>query len=458
MKMFFTIFAAFLLMGAITGCGDAKTTIIEKASIPGEDDDHNHGGGTPNGESVGRLLIYNGSDLNAQVIDLADNDVLATLNLDAAPSAIPSSGGFRYAMLVERNADKVGFIDGGLWEEPHDDHFDLFQTTPEMSDVSLSGSRPTHVVGHDGQVAVFFDGNGDAGINASVQVMTDEMIEKNESPYTLDYAVAMHGVAEPRGDHLLSTIRRDDSVTSSGNFILPDQVGVYHLHEGEYELEQTLEVECPDLHGAAQNETTVVFGCGDGLLVATEGDNHEYTAQKLLNSSDVDAALRIGSVWGHHASEQFIGMANSRTSDLIQFFSIDTAENEMTLIEWQPMANAKPVARAFTFGAEQFVILDDQGYLTVIEPHMENGHMHWEYGTRLDITDEDPAMMPDGMRFTLAVSEGGHTAYVADPIAQHVLVIDLELMQVTGDIELDYSPASVTWLGVAEEQDHDHDH
>ena len=98
--------------------------------------------------------------------------------------------------------------------------------------------------------------------------------------------------------------------------------------------------------------------------------------------------------------------------------------------------------------------MDDQGYLTVIEPHLEDGHTHWEYGARLDITEADVSTMPEGMNFSMTFAQNGHMAYIADPIEQHVLIIDLELLMVDGDIELDYAPAMITWLGIAETHDH----
>ncbi len=440
--LFFSLAASAITV--LIGCGDAKTTIIKKDPISAE-----HGG-----TATGRLLIVNSVDTEADVYDLSDGDLLGTIPLGALPSAVYATGGYRYAALVERSADKVGFIDGGLWQEPHDDHFDLFTTTPSLSNFSLMGSRPTHFVPHDGQVAVFLDGDAATSNNAGVLVFDDHMIEETEAPMTIEFTMPMHGVAEPRGEHVVASIRREDAQSTSSNFILPDQVGVYHLHNGSYELEQTFDVACPDLHGAAQNETHVIFGCSDGVLVVTDNGDDTYSAQKLLNSSDVAEGLRIGSLWGHHEGGQFIGRASSSSSDTVQFFTIDPAENEMELIDWQPMLNAKPVTQGFSFEAEQFIILDDQGYFTVIEPHLENGHTHWEYGERLDITDADVAMMPEGSKFSMTLAQNGHTAYIADPIEQHVITIDLELLQVTGDIELDYAPAMITWLGIAEAHDH----
>lgn len=446
------LFIAASAMAVLAGCGDAKTTIIEKHSIPVDGDGHNHGGSEHEDELMGRLLVVNSTTIEAQIFDLEDNERITTIPLDALPSAVHASGGYRFAALIDRNADKVGFVDGGLWQEPHGDHFDVFATIPMLSNFTLTGSRPTHYDTHEGSVAVFFDGNANAGNNASVQVFDDEVVAEANMAAMVSFNLPMHGVAKPRGEHLLATIRREDTESTSTNFNLPDQLGVYHLHNGEYKLEQTLDVACPDLHGAAQNETVAVFGCGDGVLLASESNDDTYRAQKLLNPDAMLEGARIGSLWGHHESDKFIGLASNDSAS--QFFIIDPEEGEIELIDWQPMPNAKPVARDFTFEAEQFVILDNQGYLTLIEQHQENGHTHWEYGARLAITTADVNLMPEGMKFSMTLAQNGHTVYIADPIAQHIVVVDLGLLEVNAEIELDYAPTMITWLGIVDEHDH----
>lgn len=430
----------------LTGCGDAETTINEKASVVIEDDhDHDHG----NGSTAGRLAIIDSDALNAHIYNLADNDLLSTVTLPSKPSAVYATGGYRYAALIERNADTVSFIDGGLWQEPHEDHFDTYSIMPSLTSVSLSGSRPTHFVTHDGQTAIFYDGDAASGNSASVQIFDDELIENQSMPMQLNLTMAQHGVAEPRGEYLLSTIRRDDSESTSANKVLPDQVGVYHLRDGNYELDIAFDTYCPDLHGAAQNETHIIFGCSDGVLVVADNGDGNFTATKLANNQQIAEGLRIGTLWGHHESTQFIGQASQHGGSDVQFFVIDPTNASMTLVDWQPKANAMPVARGFSFEAEKFLILDNQGYLTVIEPHVDGGNTHWEFGEQLAITQADVTTMPAGKKFLMAIDESAHKAYVSDPIEQHIVVIDLEILTETAHIELDFSPSMMVWLGLA---------
>lgn len=445
----------------LTGCGDAETTIIEQDPIeaPGDDhdhdDDHDHGDDGFTIESMGRLAVLAADSNEAAVFEIENGELLDTFSLVHSSNSLSVSADYRFAVISSRAQDYVGFIDGGLWREDHVEHLHDYEQEPMMSDYVLTGSRPTHVVSHDGQLAIFFDGDASSSSPASVQVITDNAIANETADIpTLNYTVNMHGVAEPRGEFLLSSIRRDDAVSTSGNTILPDQVGVYHLHGGEYELEDTLENLCPDLHGAAQNHDYVVFGCSDGVLVAHQHDDH-FDDKKIANIEEL-YGLRIGSVYGHEESESFIGVASAHGGSNAILVSINAAESEMEALEWQPDSDAKPVAYAFSHGAEQFLVLDSAGFLNVLEAHEHDGHMHWELVSQLDISEEDVTAMPDGLSFKMTVAQNGHYVYISDPIAQHILQINLEDMGIEGDIELDFAPAGITWMGIAEEG-HDHD-
>lgn len=451
-------------IGAIllTGCGDAETTLIEKDPIEVPDDDHDDDHDHDDDDeflidSMGRIAVLSGESNVASIFDLDDSELLDPFSLIHTSNTLTSSADYRFAVIASRSEDYVGFIDGGMWQEDHTAHLHDYEQSPAMSDFEVAGSRPTHILSHDGQLAVFFDGDADAGTPASVKVATDTQISSETDPLpTLDYTVNMHGVAEARGEYLLATIRRDDAESTSAAKILPDQVGVYHLHDDEYEQEQVLDVLCPDLHGAAQNEDYVAFGCTDGVLVAHEHDG-EYEAEKIANIDILDG-LRIGTLYGHEESESLIGVASGHGGGEATLIAVNPSQGTMEELEWQPESPADPVSYAFSHEGDAFLVLDSEGYLNVLEAHEEDGGQHWELHARLDITEEDVSTMPEGMSFSMTVAQNGHYAYISDPIAQHILQIDLETLTFTGDIELDFAPDSITWLGIAEADHDEHDH
>jgi hypothetical protein len=447
-----SLLAASMSVLFLTGCGDAETTIIEKDPIVGADDGHDHGDGSNQSndiliDSKGRLAITQADSNMLHLFDLDDNSQLDSMSTVHNDMTLSASADFRFVTLKARNQDLMQFVDSGFWREDHGSHLHDFEQGPTMTSFELTGSRPTHAISHQGQLAIFNDGDAENGIPASVHVVTDNIISTQGEPRSLTFATNMHGVAEPRGEHLLASIRRDDAESTSANKILPDQVGVFHLHDGAYELEQTLETLCPNLHGAAQNQDYTAFGCSDGVLVAHQ-DNAQYESVKIDNIPEL-AGKRVGNLRGHVNADALIGIASGHGGGPATLVSLDPVANTMQALEWQPEAN--PVGYAFSYDGEQFLVLDDQGYLNILGLHTEGGSAHWELASRLDISQQDPATMPEGMSFTMTVAQNGKYVYVSDPIAQHVLHVSLANMQIEGDIELDFAPAAIAWVGVAEQ-------
>ena len=448
---YLTLLAASISAILLTGCGDAETTIVELPPIEEEHDDHDdeHDHDETTIDSAGRLAVTDADSNALAIFDLDDNSLLDTFSVTHEGSSLTHSAGYRFAVVTSRSNDLVQFVDGGLWREDHVDHLHDYEEAPSFSDFTLTGSRPTHVDGHDGQLAVFFDGNADTSLPASVQVVTDTNIAAETSEInTLTYTVNMHGVAKPIDDMLITTVRRDDSETTSANPILPDSVGVFHLHDGEYEQEQLFAGECPDLHGAALNDEHIVFGCSDGVLVLHSHDE-EYESMKVDNIDELNG-MRIGTVYAHHDVETFIGIASQHGGGTAVVAAIDPEHGEMEVVDWEPETDAHPVAYGFSYDGEHFLILDDLGFLSVLSAHAHDDHVEWELEDRLDISDQDLSSMPEGASFKMSISQHAAVVYVSDPIAQHILVIDLETGETTGDIELDFVPASISWLGIAE--------
>ncbi|MBH0047639.1 MULTISPECIES: 5-methyltetrahydrofolate--homocysteine methyltransferase [unclassified Pseudoalteromonas] len=449
----------------ISACGDAQTNIVEKDPIVVEDehdhdddDDHDHDDGYTI-DSLGRLAVLAGDSNEASFFDLDNNELLDTFTLNNDSNTLSASPGFRYAVIANRTQDYLGFIGGGMWREDHAEHLHDYEQGPAFSSYELtSGSRPTHLITHDGQLAIFYDGDAETGTPASVEVLTDNDITNTTTTLTgINYGINMHGVAEPRGEHLLSTIRRDDISNTSNAKVLPDQVGVYHLHDGNYELEQTLEITCPDLHGAAQNHDYVVFGCGDGVLIAHQQDD-VYSAQKVVNI-DAVGDQRIGTLYGHKNNDTIFGIAAGHDGSGSVLLSIHSENAEMEEVEWQLADGASAVSYSFSASGEHFLILDSLGFLNVLTVHDHDGEMHWELAGQVDITQADVTTMPEGMSFSMTVAQSGQFAYIADPIAQHIVQVHLEDLEIESELELTFPPASITWLGIAQEiEDEDHDH
>lgn len=423
----------------ISGCGGSDTKIVEREPIPIEDDhDHDHGEEV----SLGRLLISTKDQAKVSVIDINEKTVLHEVTVSEAPAALYASPNYRYGFVVQRTADRVDVIDGGLWQEDHGDHLHDYEEDPVQMLFSTNKARPTHFTGTDEQTVIFFDGNAATATPASVGVFTETDIADNTAGTVLEYTTHMHGAAQGRGDYLISTVR--DAATTS---TLPDRVAVYHAHNGYFADESIFNETCPGLHGSAQNESQIAFGCTDGVLVITQ-TGETFTAKKIANPASFTGTTRVGTLLGDVAVDDFVGIAAG------QFFAVNTSSNTVTAINWAdtsvtPAATA--IAYDFADDGELFVILDNQGKLTILNSD------DWSLKARVQAITSNVTALPTGSKFELALTPA-HTAYVSDPIANQIKKIDLDKALVSDTIQLDFIPNKITWLGIAEPASGDHEH
>lgn len=434
----------------LAACGGTEVTINEKDPIVIENPDHDHDEVNANG----RLVVTALDSAYVQVLELPAATELSSFLAQAIPSALYASADHRYAAVVQRTQDLVQFIDGGLWQENHVDHMHDYQAAPKLAAFELTQVRPTHFTASAGQLTVFFDGNSATGAAAGVAVLTDADIGSDAADYPqLSYQTHQHGAAQARGEYLLSSIRDVNSSTS-----LPESVGLYEQHGDHYHLEHTFTETCPGLHGSAQNHDYIAFGCTDGVLLINQTDT-EFVASKLLNTADFTGSMRIGTLEGAQNAEHFIGLAGTTV------FAIHPADNEMTLLDWQPGTATAISGYGFAEQGEKFLLLDNTGALTIFNYHgHEHDHVHtlaegdaFEYVTKIALNTGSNTTLPEGSSFNLAISASDDKVYVSNPITRQVLTIDLHDGEVVAEQELNYVPGKMVWLGIATPaEDHHH--
>ena len=451
-----SLVALLIASSMLTACGDSTTNIVEKDPIAVDDehdhdDDHDHDHGAIS--SDGRLVISAKDSNLVSVYELEDGSLLDSFAVADTPSALAASAGKRYALVVQRTTDRVEFVDGGLFQEDHVDHLHDYQQAPALSSFVLSESRPTHITSTDSQTAVFFDGDAASGTPAAVALITDADITTDSNGYpVLNYSVNMHGAAQARGEYLVSTVRDADSATT-----LPDKVALYHAHDDHFDEEMVFAETCPGLHGSAQNAHVVAFGCTDGVLLITQ-QGESFSAGKIANTTDFSDAMRIGTLVGAKHAEHFVGFAGSN------MFAIHAEDDEMDLVDWQGAEGAGIIGYGFADNGEKFVLLDNQGYLTILNYH---GHAHegaaeaeepaFEFAAKVQLTSADVSTMPEGSRFELAISASDDKVYVTNPIDSTLLTVDITDAEVVATKQLNFMPHKLVWLGIAEAAEaHDH--
>lgn len=202
----------------LSACSDGSSS----GDSPSDDDI------VANIESAGRLALYGGDTSSIAMLDLDSETTLQRFALPGGDARLYASPDKRYAVAIQRDDNKVSFIDSGLYTEDHVDHLHDYMEDPVLLDFALSGSRPTHYSAHEEHGVVFFDAQD--GILSTVSIMSDSDIGAGVITGELTLSNSMHGAAKFVNDHLFVTYR-DTSITET---VLPAAIERYVLADGVF--------------------------------------------------------------------------------------------------------------------------------------------------------------------------------------------------------------------------------
>ncbi|MBO0594623.1 hypothetical protein I2485_05510 [Nesterenkonia sp. E16_7] len=232
---------------------DGEDEASAEAVDPSERETHEAGGPSP------RLAVtYDGG---VAVLDGATLEVLGEDEAEGFVRVNPAGDG-RHFFLTEGESFRL--IDGGTWGEPHGDHDHFYTTDPYVSDITVDGPAPGHVVSHDGVGTLFFDGNGEIhSYDLSELSELDLGAETGLETEVTETEEAHHGVAAVFSDGgRFETLGNEDE--RNGAQVLDA--------EGE---EVARSEECPGVHGEASGpDGMIAVGCEDGALIF---DGTEFT-------------------------------------------------------------------------------------------------------------------------------------------------------------------------------------
>lgn len=437
----------------LSACGGSDTQIIERDPVAEDDHDHDHGHDEPHHgdapETKGRLLISEYGHEEVAIFELDHGEELDHFHTTGGKvTALQASPDYRFGLVVQRDDNLINAIDSGLYSEYHDDHWDYIQAAPMFMDFTAEGARPSHFTTGGGRSVVFFDGLASNGQNASVSVFSSHDMEDNHGGLTLDLDHNQHGAAQWFEGHLLSTL-----IDPQEESTLPNRVALYHEHDGELELEHTFAEECPGLHGSAQMDHYVAFGCTDGVLVIHYHDG-DFEASKIANPEElVDG--RIGSLYA--SDDRMMGVASGN------LYELDFGHAELKPVDWRSGGELTPAGYAFDRSGSHFLVLDETGGLTVLEAHGD----HWDHEGRIEVVTSDLSGLAEDQSLAMSVSQASHFVYVTDPVGQLILEVNLDSSEVHTAMELTFTPDKITWLGFEgahhgddhhEDDGHDHEH
>jgi len=411
----------------LAGCNSSETNITEKEpAVIKDDHDHNEV------LAKGRLAIAELDQPVIRIYDLEDNTLLETVSLTNPASAVYASPESRYAVAIQKEQGAVEFVDGGLWQELHGDHYDQHDDAPVLSSFSIQGVKPAHFVPRGEQAALFFDGNAETSDNASLNLLSDESIAAERVIAHHDFDINMHGTAEIRGNFVLTTLRQAETEGT-----LPSQVAVFELHDDHFHQEQVFDLACPELHGSFQNENHIMFACEDGIL-NIEQQGATFTATKIAYPEEVPESDRIYTIKGSEHSATMLGLTPRG------IFLIDPVANTISHFERSVEENAYFPRYAFDGHHEHLLLLDSKGALNIYSA--EN---NWQLEKSIQVFDG----LANDVSPLIVSSKAYEQAYIIHE--QTVTEIDLE-EGVVGHFDLDFLPGKATWLGVGAAEEHAH--
>jgi hypothetical protein len=387
---------------------------------PSDRETHQAGGPEP------RLVVtYDGG---VAVLDGVSTEALGEFNAEGFVR-VSEAGDGRHAFLAEGESFRL--MDVGTWGAPHGDHNDYFTTDPLLTDVSVEGDTPAHVVSHDGVGTLFFDGSGEYHWFNLEELDAESEIETES--------------AETEGEHHgVAVVLKDGSRFET----LEDRSGARFIDADGDEVARN--EDCPGVHGeAAGPDGMIAVGCEDGVLV-WDGDDFE----KLDTGEEYS---RIGNLFSAEDSTIFLG--DYRTDEdgeepMTEIALVNTDSGEITTTSVDSPYNWRNLQR----GPEgEALVLTEDGQLHIIDE--ETG----EHLDHLQILDEWTES-EDWQEPSPTIRASGDLVYVTDPEAQQIHVVDLTEGEtlVTGD--LDFVPNEFVVIdghpieGVSEEYDGDHGH
>ena len=384
------------------------------------------------GLTRGRLVVASATLAEVYVVDL-DTFSMWTLPVAAAGAIVQGAGGMSpYSWLAHYGSDAVEVVDVGSRIIDHGDHFHLNKTDPTLHPFSMTGPQPTHIVTHDGQVAVYFDGLGEAHVLSESQLSLGAEVDVDIVATNIPH----HGVALVWHGHLLITT----AVESQGQAIAAG-VAVYDLGDTSapvYESET-----CTGLHGETAQDGYVAFGCNEGVLLMTH-DGAEFSSEVLPypNGSSSRAWL----------------LESLETSPVI----LGDFGPGFVLVD--PLART---VRAHSLSVVQKAIaLEGGGYLLVLGA---DGNLYRVSLDDLSVEGEPLTLMPAlGDEDTARVIVAANRLYALDSRTASVVAVDLGTWDfVDASIELSSAPfpfslraiaaVSPDWYSVSPDPDADGD-
>lgn len=404
------VLVAVTLAVALAGCAGepAGQPRSEEPRAEGETD-----------RAVTRLLVADGVQGRSTLLDLGTGAAMATFEHAAPPALYPSPGG-RIAFAVQGKANVVEIVDGGAWTRSHGDHSHHYALPPKKLDLALHGATPSHLVEHGGRIAAFYDDDGRAEVFDSRSLPAGPL-----NPVTVPSTGPHHGVAVPFGTNYLVSLPTANPEDLPNGVALKDSTGAV--------LAETRD--CPELHGEAAMDETVLFACADGVLTVTPGGTGAKFAKVGYPAGPLgpEGDRRTFSLLVDKSRRAVLGKLSTETS-LVRLDMATSTMTEVPLPEGPSPLDVAPAA--------------DGAVLTVTE----DGTLHKIDPTTGTVAAAAKVTAPfrAAGEFTVPrpkLEVSGKQVFVSDPARGTVTELSADSLAVTRTLKVDGAPTNMVLLG-----------
>ena len=386
--------------GADTGGTDSETTTSDRTEV---------------GALSPRIVLAHEGGVTT--LDSTDGATLGTAELEGYVRLNPAGDGRHVAVSA---SDAVTMYDTGLLVQGHGDHFHYYVQDPALTDLSVEAPHPGHVVPHGDRTAIFADGTGAITLidPASLGDGQLEVLEQTatEAPH--------HGVAVPLADGGLLTTQGTEDARSTVQVLDAD---------GELVAETD---DCPGVHGEAAAQPTesgdvISLGCENGSVIYRDGEFHKVAIEgDYQRSGNQKSHPDSPIVLADNKVEAEPAGGIERPTEIAL---IDTRDATMQTVDlgspyWFRSLDRGPDGEA--------LVLTYDGELNILDP--ETGEMLHEVPVTGEWTEPEQWQEAGPM---MSVADG--TAFVVDPAAQTLTMVDIASGETYRELELPVVPHEI---------------
>ena len=350
-------------------------------------------------------------------VDSADGAVLDETDLEGYVRLNPAGDGRHVAVSA---SDAVTMYDTGLLVQGHGDHFHYYVQDPALTDLSVEAPMPGHVVPHGDRTALFADGTG------AITLIDPAALGEGELDVLEETATEdpHHGVAVPLEDGGLLTTQGTEDSRSTVQVLDAD---------GEVTAQTD---DCPGVHGEAAAQPTdagdvISLGCENGSVIYRDGEFH-----KVEIEGDYQ---RSGNQKGHEDSPIVLADLKVEADPAggierpTEIALIDTRSDTQQVVD----LGSEYWFRSLDRGPEgEALVLTADGELNILDP--ETGEILHEVPVAEKWSEPENWQEPGPM---MSVADG--TAFVVDPAAQTLTMVDVASGEIYRELELPVVPHEI---------------